>query len=67
MKRLSTDDPLTPDDVAERLVKAAMRTLRVLLDVRQTDGLFDDVKRSRYLRGSLNLLADELREWGVSS
>lgn len=66
-KRLSTADPLTEHDVAERLTHSAERTLRILMDVRQTEGdLFEDVKHSRYLLGGLlEALAAELQTWGV--
>lgn len=68
MKRLSTDDPLTADDVAERLDKALVRVLRIMLDVRQTEGnLLADVRKSRYLTNSINAVAYELQtdEWNV--
>lgn len=66
-KRLNTDEPLTEHDVAERLAKSVERTLRILMDVRQSPGdLFLDVKTSRYLPGGLlEALAAELRAWGV--
>jgi hypothetical protein len=64
-KRLSTSEPLTEHDVAERLDKAAFRVLRILMDVRQTPGLLEGVKHSRYTTNVLNLLAAELQEWGV--
>lgn len=66
-KRLSTAEPLTEHDVAERLSHAAERTLRILMDVRQTEGdLYEDVKHSRYLLGGLlEALAAELQTWGI--
>jgi hypothetical protein len=66
VKRTSTDEPLTPDDVAERLTRAAMRTLRIMLDVRQSPDLYPAVRRSRYLLPDiLELLSAELDEWGI--
>lgn len=65
-KRLSTDEPLTEHDVAERLDRAALRLVRIMMDVRQTPGLFEAVKGSRYLTcGLLEGLAAELQAWGV--
>lgn len=67
MKRANTTDPLTPDDVAERTDRAAMRALRILMDVRQSVDLFEQVKRSRYLTNSLELLQAEIEAyWSVS-
>jgi hypothetical protein len=63
-KRLSTADPLTEHDVAERLDNAAMRVVRIMLDARQT-GLAGPVKRSRYLTNSLSMLAAELEAWNA--
>ncbi len=64
-KRSSTSEPLTEHDVAERLDRAAVRTLRILMDARQIDGLAEQVRGSRYLTNSLAALAAELQEWGV--
>jgi hypothetical protein len=64
-KRHSTEDPLTEHDVAERLDKAALRTLRILMDARQM-GIMEQVKVSRYLTNSVNALAAELETWGVT-
>ena len=67
MKRLSTSDPLTADDVAERLDKAAERVLHILMDTRQQEGdLYEQVRGSRYLKGALELLAGELAVWEVT-
>jgi hypothetical protein len=63
-KRLQAGDPLTEHDVAGRLDKAALRTLRILLSMRQL-GLMDEVKHSRYLTDSLSMLAAELKAWAV--
>jgi hypothetical protein len=63
-KRLSTTEPLTEHDVAERLDKAALRVVRIMSDIRQ-QGFMDLVKHSRYLTGALNILAAELKLWGV--
>lgn len=62
-KRTSTADPLTEHDVAERLDHAALRTLRILLDVRQDPELWRAVRSSRYHTNVLDLLATELAEW----
>lgn len=66
-KRLSTDEPLTEHDVADRIDKAADRLLRIFWDVRQIGGdLAPSVVRSRYLTsGCLDELAAELRRWGA--
>jgi hypothetical protein len=63
-KRLRTSDPLTEHDVAERIDKAAVRTVRILMDIRQA-GMMEQVKHSRYLTNSLNMLAAELNLWGA--
>jgi len=63
VKRLSTSDPLTPDDVAERLAKAAVRTWTILAECRQDPVLFEAVKASRYEAGALAGLAAELGLW----
>lgn len=62
-KRLSASDPLNEHDIAERLDRAAFRTLRILMDVRE-HGVMDAVKGSRYNTNVLSLLVDELAEWG---
>jgi hypothetical protein len=63
-KRLSASEPLTEHDAAERLDRAALRTVSILMDLRQL-GMMDLVKHSRYLTNSLNMLAAELELWGV--
>lgn len=63
-KRTSTDQPLTEHDVAERLDKAAMRVLKILVEVREMD-ILPLVKSSRYLTNSLNALAAELQAWDI--
>jgi hypothetical protein len=63
-KRLRTSDPLTEHDAAARLDKAAVRTVTILMDLRQA-GMAEPVKHSRYLTNSLSMLAAELRLWGV--
>ncbi len=63
-KRLHTSDPLTEHDVAERIDRAAVRTVRILMNIRQL-GMMEQVKHSRYLTNSLNMLAAELKLWGV--
>lgn len=63
-KRCSTAEPLTEHDVADRLDKAALRLLRILMDTRQAEGdLYADVRRSRYLTNGLDLLIEELGHW----
>lgn len=62
-KRSSKDEPLTEHDVADRLDKAAFRVLRIMMDAREI-GVMDEVKRSRYFLNTLDLLADEMAEWG---
>lgn len=62
MKRLHTSDPLTADDVAERLDRAAMRALQILMEVRQTEGLFEAVKGSRYHTSIVGMLGKEITE-----
>jgi hypothetical protein len=68
-KRSSTDEPLTEHDVAERLDRAVMRVVRIMMDVRENmpPDMVDLVKRSRYTTNALLLLADELKAWGVRS
>jgi hypothetical protein len=63
-KRLRTSDPLTEHDVAERLDRAALRTARIMTDIRQ-QGFTGPVKRSRYLTNALSILAAELQLWGI--
>lgn len=63
-KRLRTSDPLTEHDVADRLDKAALRLLQILMDARQL-GLMEQVKHSRYLTNVPGLLAAELARWGI--
>lgn len=63
-KRLSVAEPLTEHDVADRLDKTALRLLRILMDVRQTPGLQEAVKHSRYLTNIPDALAAELAAWG---
>ncbi len=66
-KRTGSDQPLTEHDVAERLDKAALRTLRILMEARQIPGLQDAVKGSRYLGNTTNALAAELEAWGFAA
>jgi hypothetical protein len=63
-KRTGTDQPLTEHDVADRLDKAAVRVLTILMQTREL-GLMADVKQSRYLTNALNALAAELVSWGI--
>lgn len=64
MKRQSTAEPLTADDVAERLSHAMLRCWKILMDVRQAEGtLFEDVKHSRYFNVMPYQLIEELELW----
>lgn len=64
-KRTSTEQPLTEHDVAERLGKSLLRTLRIMQEARSL-GLMPGVQSSRYYPTGLpEMLAEELREWGV--
>src|SRR5580693_8523901 len=63
-KRLNTSEPLTEHDVADRLDRAALRVVRIMMDTRQL-GMMEQVKHSRYLTGVLNMLAAELKLWDV--
>jgi hypothetical protein len=65
-KRLSTGDPLTEHDVAERLDKAILRVIRIMSDARQ-QGYMDQVKNSRYLTNTPGMLAAELELWGAQA
>lgn len=66
MKRTDTDQPLTADDVAERLDKAMLRVVRIMYDTRQMPGdLMEQVKASRYRTNIGNMLAAELATWGI--
>jgi hypothetical protein len=63
-KRLSTDEPLTEHDVADRLDKAALRTLRIMMDARQiSPEFFEAVKGSRYQTNVILMLRDEINLW----
>lgn len=64
-KRTSTDEPLTPHDVAQRLDRAALRVLRIMMEVRQTPGLQEAVLASRYHTNVMDELAAELQRWGI--
>lgn len=63
---MQPDSPvLTPEDVARRTSRAVGRCLRILMDVRQTDGLYEQVRDSPLLRDGLpEALAAELALWG---
>jgi hypothetical protein len=63
-KRLSTADPLTEHDVADRIDRAALRLARILADIRQQGGM-EAVQHSRYLTNAANILAAELQAWGI--
>lgn len=62
MKRLRTSDPLTADDVAERLNRSALRTLALLMEIRQSGELNAEVRASRYLTNVLDMLGDEIAQ-----
>lgn len=60
------DRVLTTDEIAARLNRAAFRTLRALMDLRQMDGIREAVVRSRFLQpGTLENLSAELIAWGI--
>jgi hypothetical protein len=63
VKREKVTDPLTPDDVAERLSKAMLRCWRILMDVRQDPDLYREVRNSRYLTVLPHQLVEELEHW----
>lgn len=63
-KRTDREQPLTEHDVADRLDKAALRVLRIMMDARQL-GLMKDIKLSRYLTNALSALRAELDLWEV--
>lgn len=63
MKREKATDPLTPDDVAERLSKAMLRCWRILMDVRQDPDLYREVRNSHYLTVLPHQLVEELELW----
>lgn len=64
-KRLSTSEPLTEHDIAERLDKAVLRVIRIMADARQL-GFHEPVRDSRYMTvNSLGILRAELDLWGV--
>ena len=52
-KRLSTDEPLTEHDVAERLTSALLRVTRILEDIVADPSLHQAVQGSRYLPGGV--------------
>lgn len=59
-KRLSTDEPLTEHDVAERLSKALLRVWRIAEEVTADPMLHRAVLSSRYLAVSLPNVLDAL-------
>jgi hypothetical protein len=61
-KRTSTDQPLTEHDVAERLDRAALRLLRLLIEIRNL-GIVEQVKGSRYHTNALDLVEKEIATW----
>jgi hypothetical protein len=63
-KRHSTAEPLTEHDVAERLDRAALRVLRIMIDAENL-GIVTEVQHSRYLTNALSWLAGELGRWGI--
>lgn len=63
-KRYDTSEPLTEHDVAERLDKAILRTLRIMMDARQiSPEFFSAVKGSRYHTNLLDMLIEEALLW----
>jgi hypothetical protein len=65
-KRLSTDEPLTEHDLAERLDRAALRVWRIL-QAAEDLGLQDQVRSSRYLSNSVMALRAKLEAWDIPS
>lgn len=64
-KRLTTGEPLTEHDVAERMNKAALRLLRIMMDARQL-GLMVEVRGSRYMSANaLGALRAEMDAWSI--
>lgn len=62
------DKILTCDDVAKSVERAIVRCMRVLMDVRQTEGyLYEDVRGSRFVTNAGDLLAAELAAWGFKA
>lgn len=57
-----TDRILTPTEVSQRTGRALLRVARILMDVRQTPGLYEDVK-AQLPPGLLELLTTELAIW----
>lgn len=63
-KRLSTTEPLTEHDVADRLDKAALRVWRIMLDTRQqSPEFYEAVRHSRYLTNVIPELRKEMDTW----
>ncbi len=58
------DGILTPDQVAARLDTALTRAWRIAWDVRQTDGLYEQVRGSRFVTNAAPGLMAELLHWG---
>lgn len=63
-KRTSTADPLTEHDVADRIDKAGLRLLRILIEIREME-MVEEVKTSRYFTNALPALAAEMQTWGI--
>lgn len=63
-KRLSTDEPLTEHDFAERLDKAALRLMRIMWDARRLE-LMEPIKSSRYLTNIVYALRAEMDLWDI--
>jgi len=53
---------LTADEVAQRTERAVFRALRILTEIRQCPGLYEQVRESRYTH-SLHELNRELSLW----
>jgi hypothetical protein len=59
------DGLLTPDHIAASLERAAYRTLRILMEARQTDGLEEIHLSPQVGAGLLEALAWELQQRGI--
>ena len=62
-KRLSTSEPLTEHDVAERLSNAMLRVWRILADVTDEPVLHEAVRTSRFLVVMPAQLIEALQEF----
>lgn len=54
---------LSPDIIAQVLDKSLLRSLSILMDIRQTDGLYELVTNSPHATNVIDLLYDEIVLW----